>query len=100
MGSCVVLPEPVAADDHDLMGRDGARDLLPPGADGQILRIGDDGNGPLGTVRRRGAFGAFGAFCTFAALGAFSARARGTAPPDAGASGLLATGRLRRARTG
>ena len=71
------------------MGRDGARDLLPPGADGQILGIGDDGNGPLGTVRRRGAFGAFGAFCTFAALGAFGARrARGTAPPDAGASGL------------
>ena len=79
----------LAADDHDLMGRDGARDLLPPGADGQILGIGDDGNGPLGTVRRRGAFGAFGAFCTFAALGAFGARARaGRAPPDAGASGL------------
>ena len=58
------------------MGRNGARDLLPPGADGQILGIGDDGNGPLGTVRRRGAFGAFGAFCTFAALGAFGARAR------------------------
>ena len=77
------------------MGRDGARDLLPPGADGQILGIGDDGNGPLGTVRRRGAFGAFGAFCAFAALGAFGARrARGTAPPDAGASGLPGHGPL------
>ena len=32
-----------AGDDHDLVVADGARDLVPRGADGQLRRIGDDG---------------------------------------------------------
>ena len=34
-----------AGDDHDLVVADGARDLVPRGADGQLRRVGDDGFG-------------------------------------------------------
>ena len=41
-GSWVVLPEPGrAGDDHDLVLGDGARELLPGRADGQLRRVGD-----------------------------------------------------------
>ena len=34
-----------AGDDHDLVVADGARDLVPRGADGQLRRVDDDGFG-------------------------------------------------------
>ncbi|MNI42675.1 hypothetical protein D3C73_969760 [compost metagenome] len=74
------------ADDHHLMAGDGARDFLPPRADGQVFGIGHDGNralGALGSTLARRTLGALGAVSTLGPLRAARAfsgrRARGPA---------------------
>ena len=45
-GSCVVLPRAgLAGDDHDLVVADRGQQVLAPGADRQLLGIGDRGHG-------------------------------------------------------